>query len=69
MSYYHARPCDIEAYRASTNRGVSSAGVTLVRVCHKCQAKGYPEGYKLVKGSGSSRHNPRRYICPECQCA
>ena len=67
MSYYHARPCDIEAYRNSTRRGVSSAGVTLIRVCHKCGKKGYPEGYKKVSGTGTSRHNPSLFMCQECK--
>lgn len=66
MSYYHARHCDIEAFRNQTRRGVSSAGVTLILVCHKCGKKGYPEGYKNVSGTGTSRHNPSLFMCGDC---
>lgn len=39
MSYYHARPCDIEAFRNQTRRGVSSAGREFKVLGHDCDRK------------------------------
>lgn len=65
--HYSAEPCDINLYRKLTDSGYSSGGVRMTRKCCRCGKSGYPNGYKKVAGTGSSRHNPAQYECPECQ--
>lgn len=64
--YFNTDPAMLNAYRQSTDRGVSSAGVRMTRYCSKCKKAFEPFGMKQVAGTGTSRHNPSRFYCKDC---
>lgn len=65
-SFFQADPRGVAAYRASTDRGMSSSGIRMKRFCSKCKAKIDQTGARKVRGTGTSRHNPQQWICQGC---
>lgn len=60
-------PTTVEQYRKDTQRLVASLPRVTVpyRTCALCKKQGL--GYTKAKGSGTSRHNPIRWLCEACK--
>lgn len=59
-------PSETHRFRTSTERVTKQPGIlSHARICSVCNKKG--TGMKKVKGTGTSRFNPLKWQCKECE--
>jgi transposase-like protein len=65
-SFFTADPRAVNSFREKTDGITKNANFTKpFKICHKCKCNTLEP--KKVKGTGTSRHNAARYLCPTCQ--
>ena len=66
MSMFTADPRVVSKFRDNTDSITKNANFTMpFKICCKCKHNTLEP--KKIKGTGTSRHNEAKYLCPSCQ--